>query len=132
GPPRHAGAPRRTDRQRRVRGRPGRLARIGDLLRGQGGGDRLHQDRSARGCALRGDRQRRRPRPDRDAAADGRARAARRDGGAAGAGHGGCDPARPPRPARRGRRGDRLSGLRRRLLRHRRDARGERRPGDGL
>ena len=58
-----ARARRRVDRQRRERGRPRRLAGLGDLLGRQGGSDRLHEGDRARVCALRRARERGRPGP---------------------------------------------------------------------
>ena len=63
-----AGAPRRRDRERRERGRPGRLAGLGDVLGREGGCHRLHQGDRARVGALRRPLQRGRAGADRDAA----------------------------------------------------------------
>ena len=62
------------DRQRRERGRPRRLAGLGDVLRRQGRRDRLHEGDRARVGPLRRALQRGRAGPDRDAAAQRRGR----------------------------------------------------------
>ena len=62
----------RADRQHRLRGRPGRLEGLGRLLGREGRRDRVHEGDRARERPLRDHRERDRPGPDRDAAADGR------------------------------------------------------------
>ncbi len=108
--------------QHLLRGRPGRLQGLGRLLGRQGRHRRLHEGDRPRERPLRDHRQLDRPRPDRDAAADGR-QGVRRDRREGDRDDEVLDPDGPPRPARRGRRGRRLPGLRRRHLRHRRDPR---------
>ncbi len=62
----------RPHRQHLLGGGPGRLQGLRRLLGRQGGDRRLHEGDRPRERPLRGHRQRDRPRPDRDAAADGR------------------------------------------------------------
>ena len=101
---------------------PGRVQGIGRLLGGQGRRDRLHQGDGPRERALRDQCERDRAGADRDAPADARARV-RRNRREDHREHEGGHPAAAAGPAGGGGRGGRLPGLRRRLVRHWRDAR---------